>query len=105
MTGSASGGGYPQTGAPRKHPDSASRVYDGEAFIVLPQSHQYKILNQVGTRVWELIDGVRTVDDMVKVIVEEYDIPAETARKDVADFINDLRENGMLANTDTGKVA
>ncbi|HEY3176118.1 MAG TPA: PqqD family protein [Candidatus Polarisedimenticolia bacterium] len=105
MMGTASGGANPQTEAPRKHPDSASRVYDGEAFIVLPQSHQYKILNQVGTRVWELIDGTRTVDDMANIIASEYEVSIETAHKDVSDFISDLKENGMLANSDNGKVA
>ena len=105
MTGTVSGGSDSRADAPRKHPDSASRVYDGEAFIVLPQSHQYKILNEVGTRVWELIDGTRTPDDMAQLIANEFEISVEEALKDVGDFINDLRANGMLADSETGKVA
>jgi hypothetical protein len=105
MTGTVSGGSDPRADAPRKHPDLASRVYDGEAFIVLPQSHQYKILNEVGTRVWELIDGARTLDDMARLIADEFEISVEEALRDVGDFINDLRANGMLADSETGKVA
>ena len=105
MTASASGGEKPASGAPMKHPDSASRVYDGEAFIVLPQSHQYKILNHVGTRVWELIDGVRTVDEMARVIAEEYEVSVEKAREDVIEFVTDLKAHGMLAGGDNGKAA
>ena len=90
---------------PKRHPDAASRIYDGEAFIVLPQSHEYKILNPVGTRIWDLIDGKRTVDEMVRVISEEYEVPVETAQNDISEFIRDLTANGMLANDKADRVA
>jgi hypothetical protein len=94
----------PQT-PPRRHPDAASRIYDGEAFIVLPHHHSYKILNKVGSRVWDLIDGTRTAGGIADVIAEEYDVPRDTALKDVNDFVGELEANGMLAPRDAGKVA
>ena len=90
---------------PQRHPDAASRIYDGEAFIVLPRQSVYKILNSVGTRIWDLIDGNRTVDDMVRIISEEYEVPVETARNDISGFITDLTANGMLAGDTADKVA
>jgi len=92
-------GGVP----PRKHPHAASRVYEGEAFIVLPESGQYKILNAVGSRVWELIDGTRTVDEIAGLIADEYEVTLESARSDVVEFLGDLKENGMLAGDGAGK--
>src|SRR5213594_2136211 len=92
-------------GPPRKHPHEASRVYEGEAFIVLPQFHEYKILNSTGTRIWDLIDGQRTEDDIARVIAEEYDVTLATALEDVTSFLADLRSNGMLAEGEAGKVA
>jgi len=86
-------GGIP----PRKHPHAASRVYEGEAFIVLPQSGEYKILNRVGSRVWELIDGSRTAEEMARIIAEEYDVSLEQATGDVSEFLGELKSNGMLA--------
>jgi len=94
----------PQTPT-RRQPDAASRIYDGEAFIVLPHSHVYKILNQVGSRVWDLIDGSRTVGGIAEVIAEEYDVTQDTALKDVNEFLGELEANGMLAPRDAGKVA
>lgn len=91
--------------APRRNPDAASRSYDGEAFIVIPQSHEYKILNSVGSRVWELIDGARTLDEIARTIADEYDVSFETARDDVHSFIRDLESNGMLATEPSGRVA
>ena len=92
-------------GPPRKHPHAASRVYEEEAFIVLPQFHEYKILNKVGTRVWDLIDGTRTEGDIAKIIAAEYEVSVETALEDVTSFLRDLRTNGMLADGEAGKVA
>jgi len=85
-------GGVP----PRKHPHAASRVYEGEAFIVLPGSGQIKILNEVGSRVWELIDGTRTTEEIVGLIVKEYETTPEAARADVIEFLEELKANGML---------
>lgn len=91
--------------APRRNPHAASRMYEGEAFIVIPQSHEYKILNSVGSRVWELIDGARTTDEIARMIASEYDVSYETALGDVSAFLSDLQANGMLAGGETGRVA
>jgi len=82
---------------PAKHPDAAARVYDNEAFIVLPHKGQYKILNGVGTRVWDLIDGRRSAGDIARLIADEYETTFETALSDVESFLGDLESHGMLA--------
>jgi len=81
----------------QKHPDAASRDYDGEAFIVVPGLGEYNILNPIGTRVWDLIDGRRGLSDIVRVISDEYEVPAEVAEADVTSFVEDLRKHKMLA--------
>jgi len=93
MTAMGSMGGT----VPVKHPDAAARVYDEEAFVVLPHKGQYKILNGVGTRVWALIDGSRSAGDIAHVIAEEYETTYEAALTDVEAFLGDLESNGMLA--------
>jgi hypothetical protein len=47
-------------------------------------------LNEVGARVYELIDGKRSVRDICTVIVEEFDVDREQAEADVAQFIEQL---------------
>jgi hypothetical protein len=93
---------------PKKHPHAAARVYNGEAFIVLPHEGKYKILNDCGSRVWELMDGSRTIGDIAHLIEEEYKVTLDKALADVIEFVNDLREHKMLASDDddgAGKVA
>ena len=47
-------------------------------------------LNEVGARVYELIDGQRPVRAIVEAIVEEFKVGFETAESDVSEFIAQL---------------
>ncbi|HLE71316.1 MAG TPA: PqqD family protein [Vicinamibacteria bacterium] len=47
-------------------------------------------LNEVGARVYELIDGKRPVGEIVEAIVTEFEVAHETAEADVREFITQL---------------
>ena len=85
---------------PVLHPQVAARIIDGEAVIVLPESSQVNVLNEVGSRIWELIDGTRSIGEITEIIVAEYDVSAEQAERDVEEFIEELVENKMLVLAD-----
>jgi hypothetical protein len=80
----------------KRSPNSAFRVYDGQATIVLPDRAEVKVLNEVGSLVWERMDGARSVADIIDAVIAEYDIAPEEARRDVLSFIETLRESGMV---------
>lgn len=80
-----------------RHPHAAARNYDGKALIIVPGLGEYNILNPLGTRVWELIDGNRGMSDIVRAIVDEYDVEPEAAEADVREFIEDLRRHAIVS--------
>jgi len=47
-------------------------------------------LNEVGTKIWELIDGERNVTEICRLITDEYDAPTDVVMNDMLEFINDL---------------
>ncbi len=47
-------------------------------------------LNEVGARIYELVDGKRSVKDICGTIVEEFDVSAETVEADVREFLEQL---------------
>jgi hypothetical protein len=49
-------------------------------------------LNEVGARVYDLIDGTRPVKHIVDAIVREFDVNEQTAEADVREFITQLLE-------------
>ena len=81
----------------RRNPDMVTRVIDDEG-ILMPVFKSSKdmrciyTLNKVANRVWELINGKRTVDAIKKTILKEFDAtPAEIDRR-LEKLIKDLRE-------------
>jgi len=82
---------------PRRHPTAGFRIFDGEATIVLPDGSYIKVLNEVGSRVWELINGQRSLEEVVDVICEEFEIGRTEADRDVREFLAALEEHRMLA--------
>ena len=80
-----------------KAPTSAWRLIAGEAVILSLDTKVLRGLNDVGSRVWDLIDGQRTVDDIVDVIVEEFDVPRAQAAVDVDAFTHELLDKGLVA--------
>lgn len=75
---------------PRRGDDVTASVSAGEAVLMLPARGQIKVLNEVGTRVWELIDGNRSIDQVVAVICKEYDVDPDRALSDTLAFIDEL---------------
>ena len=47
-------------------------------------------LNETGAFIWELIDGKRTVDEIIIALTEEYDIDKQNAGSDVFSFIDNM---------------
>jgi hypothetical protein len=79
-----------------KTPDAAYRIYDGEATIVLPSKAEVTVLNPVASLVWDAIDGRRTLAEILESVLRDYDVPREQAMRDLIEFVNTLREQGMV---------
>lgn len=90
---------------PHLHPQVAMSVIDGEAVVVLPQAGQIEVLNEVGARVLQLVDGKRTIADIAEVIVREYNVEMEQATEDVEELIEGLVGDGALVlSADPGEL-
>jgi hypothetical protein len=56
-------------------------------------------LNEVGTRIWELLEG-RTVDQIIAVITIEYNVAGEEIAKHVLDFLESLVAVGLIRSVE-----
>jgi Coenzyme PQQ synthesis protein D (PqqD) len=82
---------------PAKTSTTASRLIAGEAVILSLDTKVLRGLNAVGSRVWDLIDGRRSVEDIVDVIVAEFDVAKPEAAADVGAFLRELVDKGLVA--------
>ena len=53
-------------------------------------------LNEIGTMIWELIDGKKSVSKIVEAVHNAYEVPLEEAEKDTIDFLNTLKVSGLI---------
>lgn len=89
------------TAIPRKHPACSFRVIDGQAVIANTETAEVQILNEVGSYVWSLVDGRRTLDELVplvraQLVEAKYEsIPADLTA-DIAEFLADIAARGMI---------
>lgn len=84
-----------------KNQEALYRIIDGKAVVVpLKKKQAIKekviVLNETATRVWELIDGSRSVTDIVLQITREFDIDAARASSKVNAFILNLEKNNLI---------
>jgi hypothetical protein len=81
---------------PRRDPTVVSRLLDDEAVLVHPVQGKVRVLNPVGARVWELVDGQRTVAAIIEAIAAEYQADPARVEIDVTAFCVDLAQRGVL---------
>lgn len=72
-------------------------IVDGRAILVDPQGAELLTLNPVATMVWEALDGQRDVAALVAHLTDRLDdVDVEQAHADVARFIAQLHELGLV---------
>jgi hypothetical protein len=53
-------------------------------------------MNDVASRIWELINGKRSLKDIKAVIIKEFKVSPEEAEKDLIDFSKQLEKIGAV---------
>jgi hypothetical protein len=81
---------------PRRSPDVVSRVVRGEAILVLAEQSKLKVLNQPGTRIWQLIDGERSIRQIAAQLCQEYDVDTAQAEQDTLALMVEMLGRGLL---------
>jgi len=82
---------------PRRDPTTAHRaVADEGCLVVVPSRAAVEVLNPVGGKIYSMLDGKHTADDIVRALVDEFDVNEDQARKDLDAFLDELREREML---------
>ena len=79
---------------PRQNPDVAYRALSADEGGVLLhlRSGEYHGVNELGLVVWELLDGERTVTEIVEAVRAQTDDAPPHLADDVAVFLDSMRE-------------
>ncbi len=80
----------------RRAGDVAWRRIEDEVAIISMDANRIRLLNRVGSFLWERCDGA-SVGELVDAVCARYEVDADTARRDVAAFVEELQGRGLLA--------
>lgn len=77
-------------------PDQISCDLNGEAVILNLKSGVYYGLDEVGARVWKLIEEPRTLHEIRDELVQEYDVSPEQCEADVRGLLARMLDEGLI---------
>ena len=72
------------------------RRLEDEAVLLDSATGRYFGLNATGSRVFELLDGERTLEAVVELLLREHQIDRARLVQDVAELVLELRSQGLL---------
>jgi hypothetical protein len=76
----------------------------GDEFILVPirqnvgDLDSIYTLNETAARIWELIDGEKSLDEIKRMMIEEFDVTPAEAERDVVEYLQQLE--GIKAVSD-----
>jgi len=81
----------------QKHPDMVARKILDEVILVpvsrnVADMQSIFTLNETGARIWELIDGKNTEEDILRRLTEEHEVDPATAKNDLSVILGQLQE-------------
>ena len=80
--------------------DQVSSDLAGETVLLSMQSAMYYGLDEVASRIWELIREPIRVSDVRDTITREYDVEPARCEADVLEFLRELAARGLIEVTD-----
>ena len=78
-----------------------ARVVAGETLIVPIRAKVGDLasiysFNGTGTLIWKLLETPKTVAELVTAVLREYDVESEQAKRDVVEFVGDMKSVGLV---------
>lgn len=77
-----------------------AREVDGELVIISVAQETYFGLDEVGTRMWQLLTTSARIQDAFDALLEEFDVDATTMAGDLGHLVEGLEAHGLIALVD-----
>jgi len=77
-------------------PDVISQEVSGETVLLDLESEKYFGLDEVGTRIWQLIKQTNDLQVIYQTLLEEYDVPENRLRQDLDTLLGEIAGLGLV---------
>ncbi len=76
--------------------DVLMQTLDDEAVLLNLSNEHYYGLNELGLKLWELLEKHNSVDQLVETMLQEYEVSREELVQDINELLSDLEENDLI---------
>jgi hypothetical protein len=80
----------------KPNPDVIFTIVDDEAILLEQTTGKYYSLNQVGTRIWVLLEEYGQLEKIQELLLAEFEVEEEQLKEDLERLVSKLLENGLL---------
>jgi hypothetical protein len=77
-------------------PEVISQEVSGETVLLDLQSENYFGLDEVGTRIWQLIKETNDLQAIFETLLAEYDVSEERLRQDLDTLLGEISGLGLI---------
>ena len=79
-----------------RDPDQEFSKIDEEVIMLNVNNGEYYALNDVASRIWEMIDTPLKVADLIAKLTEEYEIDKKTCNQDTLNCLEDFKNKSII---------
>lgn len=77
-------------------PDVLHQELGGETVLLNLANESYFGLDEVGTRVWQVLAETHSASDVITRLVEEYEVSSDQLRLDVEKLVSEMVDAGLV---------
>ncbi len=84
-----------------RHPQVKWQAIEGLVVLIDANEGQLMHLNDMGSRIWQRLDGEQSVDQIISELENSFDAPADRLRKDTLKFLRRLSLMELIRKVDS----
>ena len=73
-----------------------SSAINSEHILLSLETNSYYGLEEVSSKIWELLKSPMSLDDIIHSLIGEYEVSKESCKQDTLLFLNALREENLI---------
>jgi hypothetical protein len=80
----------------QRNPKLIANQMDGEIVMLSIDKGEYYGLDEIGSRIWELLETPMEIDHLIDSLISEFEVTREECYNDTLDFLKEMLEKDLL---------
>ena len=83
-----------------RNPKVSWQKVEGKVVVVNPEKRKIHILYESGASIWEYLKDPKDLNELIRLICDEYDVDMYQAKRDIEEFIEKIKDKEIIVFLD-----